>query len=106
MTRRGQWYHHSWKGNPNKSGTLAMNIGIHFFDMLLWIFGKMQSQEVFVREDQKVSGFMELEHATVRWHLSIDETDLPASSIEQGNHAFRALTMDDEAFDFSTGTSI
>ena len=103
VTRRVQWYHHSWKGNANKSGTLAMNIGIHFFDMLLWIFGSMQSQEVFIREDQKVSGFMELEHAIVRWHLSIDASDLPASSVEQGHHAFRALTMDDEAFDFSTG---
>jgi UDP-N-acetyl-2-amino-2-deoxyglucuronate dehydrogenase len=103
VTRRGPWYHQSWKGSPNKSGTLAMNVGIHFFDMLLWLFGRMQSQKVYLREDTRVAGFMELERAEVQWLLSIDYDDLPQSSIDQGHHAYRALTMDGEAFDFSTG---
>ena len=103
ITRRGQWYHQSWKGNSNKSGTLAMNIGIHFFDMLLWLFGDIQSQRVHLREDNKVGGVLALANADVRWLLSIDANDLPAESVAQGNHAYRALKMGDESFDFSTG---
>ena len=103
ITRRGQWYHQSWKGNSNKSGTLAMNIGIHFFDMLLWLFGTPKSQRVHIREDTKVGGVLELENADVRWLLSIDANDLPAKSVEQGNHAYRALQMGETSFDFSTG---
>ncbi|MAD60506.1 MAG: oxidoreductase [Myxococcales bacterium] len=103
ITRRGQWYHQSWKGNSNKSGTLAMNIGIHFFDMLLWLFGDIKSQRVHLREDNKVGGVLALANADVRWLLSIDANDLPAESIAKGNHAYRALKMGDESFDFSTG---
>lgn len=103
ITRRGQWYHQSWKGNSNKSGTLAMNIGIHFFDMLLWLFGSPKSQRVHIRENTKVGGVLALENADVRWLLSIDSNDLPAKSVEQGNHAFRALQMGETFFDFSTG---
>ena len=103
ITRRGQWYHQSWKGNSNKSGTLAMNIGIHFFDMLLWLFGPPTSQRVHVREENKVGGVLALENADVRWLLSIDSNDLPARSVEQGNHAYRALQMGETSFDFSTG---
>lgn len=103
VTRRGAWYHQSWKGNPNKSGTLAMNIGIHFFDMLVWLFGALKSQRVHVRDEQRVSGVLELAHADVRWMLSIDSQDLPQESINQGNHAYRALTMNGRDFDFSTG---
>ena len=103
ITRRGQWYHQSWKGSPNKSGTLAMNIGIHFFDMLLWMFGQVRSQRVHIREDNKVGGVLELENADVRWLLSIDANDLPSQSVEQGNHAYRALHMGERSFDFSTG---
>ena len=103
VTRRGQWYHQSWKGNPNKSGTLAMNIGIHFFDMLVWLFGDLESQKVYQRDEQRISGFMSLKNAEVKWRLSIAREDLPKASIEQGNHAFRALKMGDDSFDFSTG---
>ena len=103
ITRRGPWYHQSWKGDPNKSGTLAMNIGIHFFDMLVWLFGGVREQRVHLREAQRVAGVMQLEHADVRWLLSIDAQDLPESSIAQGNHAYRALKMGERSFDFSTG---
>ena len=103
ITRRGQWYHQSWKGSSNKSGTLAMNIGIHFFDMLLWLFGEVREQRVHIREDSKVGGVLSLANADVRWLLSIDADDLPQTSVEQGNHAYRALQMGDRSFDFSTG---
>jgi UDP-N-acetyl-2-amino-2-deoxyglucuronate dehydrogenase len=103
ITRRGQWYHQSWKGNSNKSGTLAMNIGIHFFDMLLWLFGQPTSQRVHTRENNKVGGVLTLANADVRWLLSIDAEDLPRDSVEQGRHAYRALQMGDSSFDFSTG---
>ena len=103
VTRRGPWYHQSWKGDANKSGTLAMNIGIHFFDMLLWLFGGVQEQRVHVKEDQRVGGVMRLAKADVRWLLSIDSRDLPQASVEQGHHAYRALRMGDRSFDFSTG---
>jgi len=103
VTRRGPWYHQSWKGDPNKSGTLAMNIGIHFFDMLLWLFGSMHEQRVHLREPKRIAGTMELEHADVRWLLSIDSNDLPARSVALGHHAYRALKMGNHSFDFSTG---
>jgi UDP-N-acetyl-2-amino-2-deoxyglucuronate dehydrogenase len=103
ITRRGPWYHQSWKGDPNKSGTLALNIGVHFFDMLLWIFGKASEQAVFVREHDRIAGYMSLEKAEVRWFLSIRYEDLPQESINKGQHAFRALEIGDDAFDFSSG---
>lgn len=103
VTRRGQWYHQSWKGNSNKSGTLAMNIGIHFFDMLLWLFGSPTEQRVHVRESTRVGGVLTLANADVRWLLSIDANDLPESSVAQGHHAYRALRMGSQEFDFSTG---
>ena len=103
MTRRGRWYHHSWKGSESKSGGLAMNIGIHLFDMMLWIFGDVSHLEVHAREPERVSGVMELEHANVRWFLSIDEEDLPEEVRAAGGHAHRSLMMDDEEIEFSTG---
>ena len=103
LTRRGRWYHHSWKGSEAKSGGLAMNIGIHFFDMMLWIFGDVSHLEVHAREPERVSGVMELEHANVRWFLSIDEDDLPEEVQAAGGHAHRSLLMDDEEIEFSTG---
>ena len=103
ITRRGQWYHQSWKGSSHKSGTLAMNIGIHFFDMLLWLFGGVSEQRVHVRDDTKVGGVLSLANADVRWLLSIDAADLPETSIAQGHHAYRALKMGEGSFDFSTG---
>ena len=104
VTRRGPWYHQSWKGNAEKSGTVAMNIGIHFFDMLLWLFGPVERSVVHLRSDDRVSGFLELERARVRWLLSIDVDDLPDGWLASGRHAYRALTMGEWGdFDFSTG---
>ena len=103
ITRRGRWYHHSWKGSEAKSGGLAMNIGIHLFDVMIWLFGRVSDLEIHAREAHRVSGVMELEHANVRWFLSIDENDLPEQVRSQGGHAYRSLLMDGEAIEFSTG---
>jgi UDP-N-acetyl-2-amino-2-deoxyglucuronate dehydrogenase len=103
ITRRGRWYHHSWKGSEAKSGGLAMNIGIHLFDMMIWIFGGVSELEIHTREPNRVSGVMELEHANVRWFLSTEESDLPEHVHDEGGHAYRSLLMDGEAIEFSTG---
>ncbi len=103
ITRRGSWYHQSWKGDQSKSGSLAMNIGVHFFDMLLWLFGEVKSSRVYLRDDRRIAGHLELKNADVRWFLSIALEDLPAESIAKGNHAFRSLKMNGENFDFSNG---
>lgn len=103
ITRRGRWYHHSWKGVEEKSGGLVMNIGIHFFDLLLWLFGSMQRSLVHQLSPTRVSGCLELEWARVRWFLSIDENDLPAEVREKGGFAYRQLEIDGEDLDLSTG---
>ena len=103
ITRRGRWYHHSWKGSDDKSGGLAMNIGIHLFDLMLWLFGPASHLEVHAREPERVSGVMELEHANVRWFLSVDESHLPDHVRDGGGHAHRSVLMDDEEIEFSTG---
>jgi UDP-N-acetyl-2-amino-2-deoxyglucuronate dehydrogenase len=101
VTRRGSWYHYSWKGQPERSGGLAMNIGIHFFDMLLWLFGDMHETETHLHQNDRMSGRLELEWASVKWFLSVNRDDLPAASVAAGKPAFRALTMDGEDFEFS-----
>ncbi len=103
ITRRGRWYHHSWKGSEPKSGGLAMNIGIHLFDVMIWLFGEVQDLEIHARETNRVSGVMELQHANVRWFLSIDESDLPDDVRAKQGHAYRSLLMDGEAIEFSSG---
>jgi UDP-N-acetyl-2-amino-2-deoxyglucuronate dehydrogenase len=103
VTRRGPWYHQSWKGNPERSGTLAMNIGIHFFDMLMWLFGPVAENRVHVREETRLAGYMELEWARVKWFLSIEVEDLPPGQLAAGKHAYRGLTFDGQDFDFSSG---
>ncbi len=103
ITRRGAWYLQSWKGDTTKSGSLAMNIGVHFFDMLLWLFGSAQSSKVYLKTDTSIGGFLELENANVRWFLSIDLKDLPQESIQKGHHAYRSLKMNGIEFDFSDG---
>jgi UDP-N-acetyl-2-amino-2-deoxyglucuronate dehydrogenase len=103
ITRRGRWYHHSWKGSDAKSGGLAMNIGIHLFDVMIWLFGNVSDLEIHAREPHRVSGVMELERANVRWFLSIDENDLPDSVRLGGGHAYRSLSMDGEEIEFSSG---
>ncbi len=100
VTRRGPWYHQSWKGNPEKSGSLAMNIGVHFFDLLLWLFGSVRDSRVELREADHMSGTLDLERADVTWALSIRSCDLPP---DYSGSAYRALTLDGEPFDFSSG---
>lgn len=103
ITRRGSWYHTSWKGDEEKSGGLAMNIGIHFFDLLLWLFGSAEKSVVHLARPDKMAGALELERARVRWYLSVDEHDLPAEQRQAGRFAYRSLTMDGEAIEFSEG---
>ncbi|HEX2908547.1 MAG TPA: Gfo/Idh/MocA family oxidoreductase [Phototrophicaceae bacterium] len=103
ITRRGQWYHTSWKGEEEKSGGLAMNIGIHFFDLVLWLFGGAEHSEVHLSQPDKMAGLLELERARVRWYLSVDAQDLPAATREAGKFAFRSITMDGQEMEFSEG---
>ncbi|HPG38203.1 MAG TPA: Gfo/Idh/MocA family oxidoreductase [bacterium] len=103
ITSRGNWYHYSWKGDESKSGGVATNIGIHFFDMLIWIFGKVVKSDVHYTDENKAGGFIELEKADVRWFLSIDKHDLPAEVRNAGKTTFRSITMDKEEIEFSDG---
>lgn len=103
VTARGSWYKSSWKGSEEKSGGLAMNIGVHFFDALLWLFGPMQRSSVHIANGVRLAGSLELERATVRWYLSVDRNDLPEHVRARGGSAFRALTIDGEDVDFSEG---
>ena len=103
ITRRGQWYHTSWKGDDEKSGGLAMNIGIHFFDLLIWLFGKPQNSQVHLSRPDKMAGSLELEGAKVRWYLSVDVNDLPQEMRDKGKYASRSITMDGQEIEFSEG---
>lgn len=103
VTSRGKWYLYSWKGNEDKSGGVATNIGIHFFDMLSWLFGGVQKSEVYLRDPKKMSGYLELENANVRWFLSIDKTDLPQVATDAGKPTFRSITVDGDEIEFSGG---
>jgi UDP-N-acetyl-2-amino-2-deoxyglucuronate dehydrogenase len=103
ITSRGIWYFISWKGDINKSGGIATNIGIHFFDMLIWIFGGVQGIEVHHADTRRMAGFLELEKARVRWFLSVGKEDLPAEARMAGKTTYRSITVDGEAFDFSEG---
>lgn len=103
ITSRGRWYLTSWKGDISKSGGIATNIGIHFFDMLLWIFGKLDYQELHHSDERKMAGFMSLEKANVRWFLSVDKNDLPAVARKKGVPTFRSITIDNKEIEFSGG---
>jgi UDP-N-acetyl-2-amino-2-deoxyglucuronate dehydrogenase len=103
ITSRGHWYHTSWKGDMNKSGGIATNIGVHFFDMLLWIFGDVKENIVHQHTDDTAAGNLQLEKANVEWFLSIDEETLPAEIRKEGKRTFRTLTIDGDAFEFSEG---
>ncbi len=103
VTRRGAWYKSSWKYDESKSGGVAMNIGIHFFDLLSWLFGPMKRSEVHVRQPDTMAGMLELEWARVRWFLSIDGSNLPSDAQEKEMVAFRSLTMNGEEIEFSGG---
>jgi len=103
ITSRGKWYDVSWKGDQSKSGGIATNIGVHFYDMLSWIFGDVQENIVHLREKNKASGYLEFENARVRWFLSIDENDLPTSIKEKGQRTFRSIAIDNQELEFSAG---
>jgi len=103
ITSRGKWYFHSWKGNMNKSGGVVTNIGIHFFDMLMWIFGAVRLQEVHFSNDKKMAGYLELDNARIRWFLSVDRNDLPEAVRKEGKTTYRSITVDGEEIEFSGG---
>ena len=103
ITSRGKWYDISWKGDESKSGGIATNIGIHFFDMLSWIFGDIQENKVYLREKDKASGYLEFAKARVRWFLSIDENSLPNFVKEKGQKTFRSITINNDELEFSSG---
>jgi UDP-N-acetyl-2-amino-2-deoxyglucuronate dehydrogenase len=103
VTRRGRWYQISWKGSVEKSGGLVMNIGIHLFDMLLWLFGPMKKTELHHSSPDRVGGYLELERARVRWFLSVNAADLPTETAERGKPSFRSLAVDGREIEFSDG---
>jgi UDP-N-acetyl-2-amino-2-deoxyglucuronate dehydrogenase len=103
ITGRGNWYFISWKGDTQKSGGIATNIGIHFFDMLIWIFGSVRKNIIHMLERNKASGYLELERARVRWYLSLDFNDIPRSSKRENNRTYRSITIDREEIEFSSG---
>ena len=103
ITSRGHWYHTSWKGDLNKSGGIATNIGVHFFDMLMWIFGAVESNQVVSQSLQSASGILKLKKANVKWNLSIDSAEIPKEVKDTGKRTFRTLFIDGEGFEFSDG---
>jgi len=103
ITSRGHWYYASWKGDISKSGGIATNIGVHFFDMLMWIFGDVKENLVKEHSPSTASGELELENASVKWKLSIDANQLPADIKAAGKRTYRALEIDGESFEFSDG---
>ena len=103
ITSRGHWYHTSWKGDVQKSGGIATNIGVHFFDMLMWIFGEVIENNVIQHTAGTASGNLVLQKATVNWMLSIDANVLPAGVKAAGKRTYRMLTIDGDAFEFSDG---
>ncbi len=103
ITSRGKWYHYSWKGDEHKSGGIATNIGVHFFDMLTWIFGEVKENKVHLLKKDKSAGFLQLEKARVRWFLSIDYNDVPDEIRKKGQRTFRSITVDGDEIEFSGG---
>jgi UDP-N-acetyl-2-amino-2-deoxyglucuronate dehydrogenase len=103
ITSRGKWYNYSWKGEAAKSGGIATNIGIHFFDMLTWVFGDVKENIVEKHTSDTASGVLVLERARVKWFLSIDYTQIPSLVREQGKRTYRTLSMEGEEIEFSDG---
>ena len=103
ITSRGHWYLQSWKGNEDKSGGIATNIGVHFYDMLHFVFGPVQESAVHLATPTKAAGYLEYERARVRWFLSIDVNDVPADERAKGKRTFRAITANGEDIEFSDG---
>jgi UDP-N-acetyl-2-amino-2-deoxyglucuronate dehydrogenase len=105
ITARGRWYDTSWKGSDERSGGIVTNIGIHFFDLLLWLFGPVSSCEVHIRDPRRIGGFLELARARVRWLLSTDVRDLPFAAQPGVKTTFRSITVDGSEIEFSDGFS-
>jgi UDP-N-acetyl-2-amino-2-deoxyglucuronate dehydrogenase len=103
ITSRGNWYQHSWKGDESKSGGVATNIGIHFFDMLLWIFGKPLNSELTARSDYHAAGVLNLEKANIAWFLSINSDHLPDEATQKGKRTHRSLAIEGREIEFSDG---
>lgn len=103
ITSRGNWYYTSWKGDLAKSGGIATNIGIHFFDMLIWIFGPVQENAVHLHTHDRAAGLLQLQKARVRWFLSIHPDTLPETAIAQNKRTFRSITVDGHEVEFSDG---
>ncbi|MFA5665047.1 Gfo/Idh/MocA family protein [Castellaniella sp.] len=103
ITSRGHWYLQSWKGDSKKSGGIASNIGVHFFDMLHHLFGELQANVVHASRDTCAAGYLEYEQARVRWFLSVDQAHLPPAQREQGQRTYRSITVDGQEIEFSGG---
>jgi len=103
MTSRGRWYQVSWKGVKERSGGLATNIGIHFFDMLIWLFGAVARSCVHTRDEWRTGGTLELERADVTWFMSADAADLPSEAKAGKKSTFRSITVDEQEVEFSEG---
>jgi len=103
ITSRGNWYQQSWKGEIQKSGGIATNIGVHFFDMLIWIFGNVRQNIVHLQEANKASGYLELEKARVRWFLSIDYNDVPQFIKQKNQRTYRSINIEKNELEFSEG---
>jgi UDP-N-acetyl-2-amino-2-deoxyglucuronate dehydrogenase len=103
VTSRGNWYHVSWKGQVEKSGGVATNVGVHFFDLLGWLFGPALNTKVYHADPERMSGYIELEKARVRWFLSVDHNDLPLAAKQAKKSTFRSITVDGQEVEFSEG---
>jgi len=103
ITSRGNWYLASWKGDRRRSGGIATNIGVHFYDMLHYLFGEVQDNRVHELSPRRAAGYIEYERARVRWLLSIDASDLPAGTVEAGERTYRSITVDGAEVEFSGG---
>ncbi len=103
ITPRGNWYYTSWKGDEHKSGGIPTNIGIHFYDMLIWVFGAVKTNIVHVLSHDRAAGYLELEHARVRYFLSINADHMPREAVEAGKSSYRTIFVDGEEFEFSNG---
>lgn len=103
LTSRGHWYYTSWKGDTSKSGGIASNIGVHFYDMLSWIFGDVKRNVVHLHTHDRAAGYLELEKARVRWFLSIDYDTIPEEIRNAGQRTYRSITVDGEEIEFSGG---
>ena len=103
LTSRGNWYYTSWKGDVSKSGGIASNIGVHFYDMLSWIFGDVQENKVHLQSHDRAAGYLQFEKARVKWFLSIDYDTLPEEVKEKGQRTYRSITIDGKELEFSGG---